>query len=484
MASSEDPAAVLEQFMHDAANLPAEICHMMEEIQAKDREMQKCLSAINAKDGSLQKHLKLSGSLSVHPKEKEYSDAILKNYDLSQEIQDQKIALSDKACVLLDRQVKLLDMKIRELQNDGQLLDGPPIPSIFNRKSAHPDSSRGFFAEVNPPANQPLQTTSGNAAAGSLHPNLTAHRLNSQHHLSPSIPAAASSRLSQLSVSATSHLHPRNSAPATPASSAHQLQQQASSQRQRESSAGAIEHKKRRLNLGALPAQSSTLRQSSLGPGTPKAGTPTAGAGRAGSAGPRSAVGQSAAAKKSASLVKKMVPHHQQISKLKGKPSKRMAGTKRKGMSPSVRSRTVAGDEEDSVLSSAEPSDTDASTTTRSRRGGGGTGVTATLSGARTSTITTNTTTTIKSAADSDDEGDGDVDMAEAEEVEEEEQEDDRKYCFCQRVSFGEMVGCENDKCPYEWFHLGCVGLKEAPKDQDVWYCPECRPKFTGASRK
>ena len=464
MTSSEDPATVLEQFMHDAANLPAEICHMMEEIQAKDREMQKYQSAINAKDGSLQKHLKLNGILNAHPKEKEYADTILKNYDLCQEIQNQKIALSDKACVLLDRQVKLLDMKIRELQNDGQLLDGPPIPSIFNRKSAHPDSSRGFFAEVNPQAHQPLQTTSGNATAGSLHSNLTAHRLNSQHHLSPSVPASAS-RLSQLSASVTSHLHPRNSAPATPAPGAHQLQQQASSQRQRESSAGAIDHKKRRLNLGVLPAQSSTLRQSSLGPGTPKAGTPTGGTGRAGSAGPRSAVGQSAAAKKSAGLVKKLVPHHQQISKLKGKPSKRLAGTKRKGMSPSVRSRNNTGDEDDSVLSSADPSDTDASTTTRSRRG----------TGARTST-------TNKSAA-SEDEEDIDVEMGEGEEVEE-EQEDDRKYCFCQRVSFGEMVGCENDKCPYEWFHLGCVGLKEAPKDQDVWYCPECRPKFTGTGRK
>ena len=463
MAGSEDPATVLEQFMHDAANLPAEICHMMEEIQAKDREMQKYHSAITAKDGSLQKYLKLNGSLNAHPKEREYSETILKNYDLCQELQNHKISLSDKACMLLDRQVKLLDMKIRELQNDGQLLDGPPIPSIFNRKSAHPDSARGFFSEPNPQAHQPLQTTSGNAAAGAPHSTLTAHRLNPQHHLSPSVVQAASSRLSQLSAKANSHLQPRNSAPATPASSTHQLQQQASSQRQRESSAGAVDHKKRRLNLGTLPAQSSTLRQSSLGPGTPKAGTPTGGTGRAGSAGPRSAVSQIAAAKKSAGLAKKIVPHHQQISKLKGKPSKRLAGTKRKGMSPSVRSRNNTGDEEDSVVSSAD--DTDASTATRSRRG----------TGARTST-------TNKSAA-SDDEDDIDVEMGEGEEVEE-EQDDDRKYCFCQRVSFGEMVGCENDKCPYEWFHLGCVGLKEAPKDQDVWYCPECRPKFTGTGRK
>lgn len=241
MAGSEDPATVLEQFMHDAANLPAEICHMMEEIQAKDREMQKYQNAINAKDGSLQKHLKLSGSLNPHPKEKEYCESILANYDLCQDIQNQKITLSDKACVLLDRQVKILDTKIRELQNDGQLLDGPPIPSIFNRKVAHPDSSRGFFAELNPPAHQPLQTTSGNATASTLHSNLTAHRLNSQHHLTPSIPPPISSRLSQLSTTTNSHPHPRNSAPATPASSAQQLQQLASSQRQRESSAGAID---------------------------------------------------------------------------------------------------------------------------------------------------------------------------------------------------------------------------------------------------
>jgi inhibitor of growth protein 3 len=461
MASSEDPAAVLEGFMHDAANLPAEISHMMEEIQAKDRELQKHQSAISTKDGSLQKHLKLNGSMSAHPKEKEYSEQIIRNYDLCEDIQKQKIALSEKACSLLDRQVKLLDTKIRELQNDGQLLDGPPIPSIFNRKNAHPDSSRGFFANMEAQVHQPLQATSGNAA-GVSHANLTAHRLNSQHHLTPSVAQAASSRLSQLSASANAHLHPRNSAPATPASSAQQLQQQAASQRQRESSAGAIDNKKRRLNLGALPTQSSTLRQSSLGPGTPKAGTPTGGIGRAGSAGPRSAAGQQAAAKKSG-VAKKMVPHHQQISKLKGKHLKR--GTKRKGMSPSVRSRNNTGDEDDSVLSSAEPSDTDASTATRSRRGGGRASITN------------------KSAASEDEDDNVDVEMGEGDEAED-EQEDDRKYCFCQRVSFGEMVGCENDKCPYEWFHLGCVGLKEAPKDQDVWYCPECRPKFAGGGRK
>ncbi|XP_076801115.1 inhibitor of growth protein 3-like isoform X2 [Clavelina lepadiformis] len=46
------------------------------------------------------------------------------------------------------------------------------------------------------------------------------------------------------------------------------------------------------------------------------------------------------------------------------------------------------------------------------------------------------------------------------------------RYCICNQVSYGEMVGCDNDKCPIEWFHYGCVELSEAPKGK--WYCPQC----------
>ncbi|XP_074683678.1 inhibitor of growth protein 3 isoform X2 [Strix aluco] len=38
------------------------------------------------------------------------------------------------------------------------------------------------------------------------------------------------------------------------------------------------------------------------------------------------------------------------------------------------------------------------------------------------------------------------------------------RYCICNQVSYGEMVGCDNQDCPIEWFHYGCVGLTEAPK--------------------
>merc|ERR1712130_687146 len=29
-------------------------------------------------------------------------------------------------------------------------------------------------------------------------------------------------------------------------------------------------------------------------------------------------------------------------------------------------------------------------------------------------------------------------------------------YCLCQQVSYGEMIGCDNQDCPIEWFHFGC----------------------------
>lgn len=50
---------------------------------------------------------------------------------------------------------------------------------------------------------------------------------------------------------------------------------------------------------------------------------------------------------------------------------------------------------------------------------------------------------------------------------------DEPTYCLCEQVSYGEMIGCDNDECPIEWFHFSCVGLNHKPKGK--WYCPKCR---------
>lgn len=45
-------------------------------------------------------------------------------------------------------------------------------------------------------------------------------------------------------------------------------------------------------------------------------------------------------------------------------------------------------------------------------------------------------------------------------------------YCYCNQVSYGEMVGCDGDDCKREWFHLPCTGLATLPRGK--WYCDEC----------
>ena len=72
--------------------------------------------------------------------------------------------------------------------------------------------------------------------------------------------------------------------------------------------------------------------------------------------------------------------------------------------------------------------------------------------------------------------------------------EEEPRYCYCNQVSYGEMVGCDNDDCQWEWFHLSCVGLTKAPEKKGMsgrvfswndidkaaakWYCPECRKRL------
>ncbi|KAL4897472.1 inhibitor of growth proteins N-terminal histone-binding-domain-containing protein [Aspergillus ambiguus] len=449
---AEDCAAVLEQFVHDVANLPAEINHLMEEIQAKDKIIQECRATINSRDSSIQKFIKLNGSLTPNPKEEQYGRAILQNLDKSQQLQDEKIQLSDKACVLLDRQIKKLDIKIRDLVNDGLLSNDPPLPSLFHNKDQYRDPPRIFFPDASSAADSPTPlpasssttTTAGaGAGAGASNANVilgATQRLNQS--LARNVVGSAGAGAAANLASQAGHAAARSSAPATPAggtgagSSAHS---HLNPLRQRESSAGAVESKRRRLNaqLGTLPAASSNLRQSSLGPGTPKGGTPASS--RAGSAGPRTVTTTKKA------LTKKVAPH-QQLKRLKataagGKPGKRSSSVGRIKITGPKKSPAGGGggdeDEDDSLLSSADVSDSENASDARR----------------------------------------GDDDMDEDEDEEEDEGgEDTRVYCTCRTVSHGDMVACDNEDCEFEWFHWKCVGLTREPVGK--WYCPQCAAKL------
>ena len=84
--------------------------------------------------------------------------------------------------------------------------------------------------------------------------------------------------------------------------------------------------------------------------------------------------------------------------------------------------------------------------------------------------------TPVEPQADPNDDGIGDV----GEGV----QGDEDTYCYCNRVSFGEMVACDRPDCAREWynfnhnffdhrFHLECAGLRAPPEGQ--WFCKDCK---------
>lgn len=56
------------------------------------------------------------------------------------------------------------------------------------------------------------------------------------------------------------------------------------------------------------------------------------------------------------------------------------------------------------------------------------------------------------------------------------------RYCICNQVSYGDMVACDNDDCPFEWFHYQCVGITQPPKGK--WFCPQCTSAMKRRGRK
>jgi inhibitor of growth protein 3 len=101
MATAEDAASVLDQFVHDVANLPAEIAHLLEEIRAKDELIAECRQVINSRDNQIQKHVKQVGGHVKHPKEDQFMKTAIASYDKAIALQDDKVTLSQKSCSLV-----------------------------------------------------------------------------------------------------------------------------------------------------------------------------------------------------------------------------------------------------------------------------------------------------------------------------------------------------------------------------------------------
>jgi len=81
--------------------LPAEIAHLLEEIQAKDQHIQDLRDVINTRDRSIQNFVRAQGGHVKNPKEDGLTKVIMANFDRIEILQAEKLGLSEKAMRLV-----------------------------------------------------------------------------------------------------------------------------------------------------------------------------------------------------------------------------------------------------------------------------------------------------------------------------------------------------------------------------------------------
>lgn len=480
-----DPALVLDEFINRAQNLPEEVRFMQEELRDKELRYTALNKEKDELDERLQKWIKAHGSHQPNPKEAEIRAKAIKNYDLLQQLSDEKLALSAKVLQAIEKHTRHLDIQIKMLydRNEPGFADPDELPSLIRPSAAN---------ITNSPIVRPPSGTNGSSLS----------------HLANSV-SQSSMRGSNSQVrNAQAQHHGSASAPATPAASMIMNRQA------REGSAGPPKRGPRlNTSLSNLPTTSSGLaRHSSLGPGTPKGHTTAAGNQRAGSAGPRAsskASGSGVANRKAgtpSSSSGRISASHKKGSSLGGNDPR--SGTANKSglsrvkraakNSPSSTAESELSDAESAV--SGEESDAAPSRNSTGNNARGTPSLPRQNSGSHQSLGNQPTSSSTKNsphAAHVHKAGGGGPgnhhgppppshnrhhDDDDAMDIEEDDAGDDKKYCSCRNVSYGNMVACDNDDCPYEWFHWGCVGLKSEPNG--TWFCPDCSRAAAGGDNR
>lgn len=420
-----DPGLILDDWTNRVQNLPEEIRFVQDEIAEKDRLYNECIRVIDDRDAKIQKWIKTNRSLEPNPKEDVLRAQIRDSYARADKLSQDKINLAQRLQAVMDKHLRSLDLQIKLLYDRAEpgFTDPDEVPSLLRPSAAN--HTAPSIRSVNP------SSTTITAVVGPTPAPLNPAPASSSTPVTTRLPAHPQIRHTQAQQSLPQHAA---SAPATPAANI-------MLNRQRESSAGPVTKRGPRSNVAmvnASAAPSSLARHSSLGPGTPKngPGANTSGTLRAGSAGPRAGsvkTGPGAGSRRGTPTGpgRKKTTNKSSLSRV------RKASTRESPASPAdsdlSEAESVSGDDDDGA---------DAPSRGTSAVGGK--------------------------------EADGEVVIGDAED--DEEGSDDKKYCLCHNVSYGDMVACDNDNCPYEWFHWSCVGLKSEPTG--AWYCPNCAEKF------
>ena len=126
-----DAATVLEEYLADLTNLPTDLAYILDEIQSKEQRLMDAQTRIANRDGAIQKHIKLHGSLAENPKEAASYPRIRSDFQESVELQQDKVNLANTGLYIISRQVKKLNDQIRQLEDEGLL-----APAVSDEEEA------------------------------------------------------------------------------------------------------------------------------------------------------------------------------------------------------------------------------------------------------------------------------------------------------------------------------------------------------------
>jgi len=101
LMTADDPAVVLEDFTQIIGNVPAEICHILEELEEKEKDIQKLLQKVEKENHRVQRFIKMNGSMMVDPQAEPNGKEVRRLYDDVERLQNEKCSLADRSTRLV-----------------------------------------------------------------------------------------------------------------------------------------------------------------------------------------------------------------------------------------------------------------------------------------------------------------------------------------------------------------------------------------------
>ncbi|GAA5827134.1 hypothetical protein JCM11251_001131 [Rhodosporidiobolus azoricus] len=419
---SEDAAVLLADFVSSLDNLPSEVCHILEEISYKEGRVSDLRSRATQRDQALQKHARPvaqggQGLLVPNPKEESSVKKIKLDLENAEITTREKVALAERGVNLLSRHLNRLQAQLELLTPNV-----PPLPALPSFTPAAPTPTPGGHYSAQP-------AYGGAASASGYNP----------------------------------YAQQFGQAPGTPA-------------------AGYQDKRKASTNLGTpvqvplLPAQLASAQSgmpSYQFVGTPGAATPGTPAGGASSrrAGPSrlqnvayapgTPVTPSAAQQQQQQPNLAFLQQQQQMQQAQLRIAQAQAAA--------LAQHQMANQQQ--MLQAAHQAQAAAQAQAQAQA----------QAAAQHAAQQAHHAAAQAGGGHKRKRGEEEAKSQREEESADVEGEDATPYCFCQRPSFGEMIGCDSPDCKIEWFHLGCIGLKESPEGS--WYCSQCEPRMKAQGR-